>query len=972
MKITSNLAIFAACWIVAWLCCLAATAGTLTGTQSPAPAAVNLTTEGTIDWAHWGLADKNDFDHKATGANRISDVQTIGTVEQFPDALTGFSWSDGAPTAAVGFTTSGIFIAGLRNGPSRTNGFQFTVAADATPRLLKVYAGAWNARIHFQATLSDGSASPYVDESLDDFGAGAAAVYSVRFAANGPGQTLTIRMYSVVLHDPNGNCTLMSASIGTPFSGTGTLSSSGSFLANGEIVNLTAEGKADWAHWASEIDFNQKEINEHQISNVTPVGSGFVSSFGGVPAIFQWTDGIPTLEFSTSSGIFVPGEGNGFEFTVAADTTNRVLRVYVNGSSARILLQASLSDGSAVPLYDGSFDTTAAQQGPARVYTINYAAASAGQTLTVRTTVLADEGAGWISLQAATLQERPVPTGVLGGGYTVLAVASTIDLTEEGRIDWAHWGLDQPSDVDRKMGGTNVLGDFSVIGVATGGGPLEVQEFNDNFTGYSWSDGAPTPAADNSGTGIYLAQPGNFAGPGLNTGFSLSVPADRSIRALKVYIGAYGSRIHFEASLSDGSAPAFVDESFANPSDGPNRVYTLTFAAASSGQKLTVRWWIITLIDPDGNLTLQSAVVREAAPSVSLQTPPNGSIFHRAGDGLRFAASTIAPFSIAPSQLGLELNGTVLSASLVVNGTPTARVASYTGLSPNLFYEGHIWAVDNLGNAATNAVKFDTFGTNGVVVIETEDYNYNAGQFINNPTPGAYTNHSGVADIDLSFLSTPGSDYRPNDPVEIEVAPETRSYFIDAGVNNYVVRGWNAGSWLNYTRVFPGGEYLVYLRYASVPDQTLRLDLVTSNPTQAGQTLAPLGILNAVHTPNENAYAYAPLTDEMENERTVALAGQQTLRLTGRDVAPDFGLRGDFLMVVPTDPRPRLGINFGSGQVVISIPTQTGRTYTLQYKNALSDPAWQTILPAVIGDGTIRSISQPANQSSRFYRVNVQ
>jgi hypothetical protein len=972
MKMNPNLSIVLLWLAGAGLSSDQAIASTLTGTQNPAPAAVNLTTEGALDWAHWGLNSKSDFDHKASGGNRISDVQTVGTVEQFPDAPTGFSWSDGLPTTTVGFTASGIFIAGLRNGPNRTNGFQFTVAADATPRLLKVYAGAWNAKIHFQATLSDASALPYVDESLDDFGAGAGAVYSVRFAANGPGQTLTIRIYSVALHDPGGNCTLMSASLGTPFNGTGALSGSGSFLANLEMVDLTAEGTLDWAHWASEIDFNQKEIADHKISNITPVGSGFVSSFSGVPAIYHWTDGIPTVEFSTSSGIFVPGEGNGFEFTVAADTNTRILRVYVNGYSARILLEASLSDGSAVPLYDGSYDTTPTQQGPVRVYTIVFKAASANQTLTVRTTVLADEGSGWISLQAATLQAQPAQTGILGGGYTVLAVASTVDLTEEGKIDWAHWGLDQPTDVDRKVGGTNVLGDFGVIGVATGGGPLEVLEFDDNFTAYSWSDGIPTTSVDSSGTGIYLGQAGNFDGPGLNTGFTLSVPADTSIRALKVYVGAYGCRMHFEAALSDGSAPAFVDESFANPSDGPNRVYTLTFAAASPGQKLIVRWWIVTLIDSAGNVTLQSAVVREAAPSVSLQTPPNGSIFQRAADGLRFTASTIAPFSIAANQLGLELNGTVLSSSLVVSGTPTARTAIYTGLSANVFYEGRIWAVDNLGNAATNTVKFDTFSTNGVVVVEAEDYNYDAGHFINNPAPGAYTNLSGTFDIDLNFLSLAESDYRPADPVDIETAPETRSYFIEAGVNNYVVGGWNPGSWLNYTRTFPSGEYLVYLRYGSVPDQQLTLDLVTSNPTQAGQTLAPLGILNAPHTPNENAFVYAPLTDASENIITVALSGQQTLRLTGAEVMPAFGLRVDFLMLVPTESRPKLSIGSSVGQVVVSFPTHTGRTYALQYKNALADTIWQDIPPSIVGDGTIKSVSQPANLTSRFYRVNVQ
>jgi len=973
MKTKTYLPVLAACLTGAWLCSHQAKAGTLSGTQSTAPAAVNLTAEGTLDWAHWGLAIKSDFDHKAGGASQISDVTTVGTVEQFPDALTGFSWSDGTPTGVSGFTTTGIFIAGLRHGGNRTNGFEFTVAADATPKLLKVYAGAWNARIHFDASLSDGSAAPFVDESLDDVGAGAAAVYTVRFAANSPGQTLTIHVLAIALHDPNGNCTLMSAALGTPFNGTGTLNSTGTFLATGEVVDLTGEGTLDWAHWglANEIDYNHKAVVVPQISDVTPIGLNPVTQVGTIPAVYTWSDGAAVPDSSNSMGISVPGEDNGFEFTVPADTTPKSLRVYLNAYSARAVLEAFLSDGSAVPLYDGSFDATPNQQAPVRVFALTFAAASAGQTLTVRCSMLADEGSGWISLQAATLQPQPVQTGVLGGGYTVLAVASTVDLTDEGKIDWAHWGLDLPTDVDRKMGGTNVLGDFGVIGLNTTGGPLEVQEFGDNFTGYSWTDGTPNASASNSGTGVYLGQPGSFAGPGANSGFTLSVPADTSIRALKVYVGAYGCRMHFEAALSDGSAPAFVDESFANPGDGPNRVYTLTFAAASAGQRLIVRWWIATLIDPAGNVTLQSAVVREAAPTVSLQTPPNGSIFHRAAEGLRFTASTIAPFSIAPSDLGLELNGTMLSSSLIVTGTPTARSGAYTNLAANQFYQGHIWAIDNLGHAATNSVKFDTFSTNGVVVIEAEDYNYDGGHFIDDPAPGAYTNLTGLFDIDYASFSAFAPEYRPLDPVGIDVAPETRPYFIEAGVNNYVVAGWNVGGWLNYTRRFKEGEYLVYFRYASLADQALELDLVTSDPTQAGQAVAPLGTLDAPHTPNENAYAYTPLTDASDNVITVTLSGEQTLRLTGNTVVPLFGLQADFLMLVPTVTQPRLSIASAVGQITVSFPTRTGLTYTLQFKNALTDAAWQSISPAIQGDGSMHSISQPA-VTARFYRLSAQ
>jgi len=102
----------------------------------------------------------------------------------------------------------------------------------------------------------------------------------------------------------------------------------------------------------------------------------------------------------------------------------------------------------------------------------------------------------------------------------------------------------------------------------------------------------------------------------------------------------------------------------------------------------------------------------------------------------------------------------------------------------------------------------------------------------------------------------------------------------------------------------------------------------------------------------------------------------QTLRLTaGTNVINDTysGLKEDFFMLVPSAAQqPRLTISRSGGQVTVSFPTQTGLSYTVQYKNLLTDPIWQTISPSVIGDGSVKSVSQLAGQPSRFYRVSVQ
>jgi hypothetical protein len=961
------------CILGACLVIRAEAAGTLAGNEAPAPTAVNLSAEGTLDWAHWGLNSETDFDQKAGGTNQISNFSPItgavaNSVSRFDDAAAGFSWTDGSPTESAVLTTTGIYVPGL------TNGFELTVPAGTTTSVLKVYAGAWNAKLHFEAALSDASAAPYVDESLNAAGVGQAVVYTLRFAANSPGQKLTVKAYSSALNDPDGNCTLMAASLGVPPAGN--LSGLDSLLPSGAVINLSSEGTVDWAHWglATATDFNHKAGAAAQISNVTPIGAEAASQTSTALATYVWTGGSPTATSSNTAAIFVAGQDNGFQFTVPADTSTRVLRVYVSAFSARVHFEAALSDASAPVLSDDSFDATENLQAPVRVYSVSYAATSAGQTLTVKISVLMDEGSGWVSLQAATLQTLPAQTGVLGGGYTVLATASTINLTEEGKLDWAHWGTSAAADVDRKAGGTNVISAFNVIGLDDNGVPLEVQQFGDNFTAYSWSDGTPTLAVLSSGTGIYLAQPGASSGPGLNSGFEISVPADKTVRALKVYVGAYAARMHFEAMLSDGSALPYVDDSFFNESDGPNRVYTLTFAAATSGQKLIVRWWTSSLVDTDwGNVTLQSAVVREAAPVVSLLTPANGSIFNPASSGVHFTASTIDPFSIASNQVGMTLNGMNLSSALAVSGSGTARSVLYSNLAPNQLYSGQIWAVDNLGNATTNFVTFDTFSTNGAVVIEVEDYNYDSGQFQDNPAPGAYADHTGTPEIDYYTLNSGGGAYRPIDTVQIVDALETRTYFAAAGVQNHAVRGWSAEDWLNFTRSFPNARYNVYLRYTSLTDQTLDLGLVTSARTQAGQTVTPLGRFIAPQVNSDAIYRYAALTDTNGSALAVPLSGVQTLRLTATDTTGD-GLIADFFILAPaaSSQQPRISVSASNGQITVSFPTQIGSSYTLEYKDKLDATAWQSISPSVPGDGSVKSISQPTAGLARFYRLRVQ
>jgi hypothetical protein len=181
-------------------------------------------------------------------------------------------------------------------------------------------------------------------------------------------------------------------------------------------------------------------------------------------------------------------------------------------------------------------------------------------------------------------------TGLLTVAYA--AAPPMADLTALGTVDWAHWGFTSAIDFDHKVG-VGILPNRKLINTAT---PVQ---YGDNFTGFSWTDGTPHMTATNSTTGIFTF--------GLGTGFELDVPADTASHTLRLFVGGYRAEGTLDVSLSDGSAPGRTDKQ--SSMTGPfGAFYTIQFRAASSSQKLIVKW-TESLDYSGGNVTLQAAAL---------------------------------------------------------------------------------------------------------------------------------------------------------------------------------------------------------------------------------------------------------------------------------------------------------------------------------------------------------------------------
>jgi len=86
------------------------------------------------------------------------------------------------------------------------------------------------------------------------------------------------------------------------------------------------------------------------------------------------------------------------------------------------------------------------------------------------------------------------------------------------------------------------------------------------------------------------------------------------------------------------------------------------------------------------------------------------------------------------------------------------------------------------------------------------------------------------------------------------------------------------------------------------------------------------------------------------------------------DVAPFGNIVIGNVGTLPTT----LNASRSGGNVNLSFTSQIGKTYSVQYKDNLTDTSWNNLLPATNGTGAGIVISYPATGDKRFYRLSIQ
>jgi len=207
-------------------------------------------------------------------------------------------------------------------------------------------------------------------------------------------------------------------------------------------------------------------------------------------------------------------------------------------------------------------------------------------------------------------------SGLLVGVLAEDDIADNLNLTAEGTVDWALWGIGTDTSLAPAARKNGVLPHISDLLVLSNGDPLRgVGQLGAFAHTFQWQDGTPTPSASSVTAGLQHHQQGSSPPTSIGEGFAVTVPADPTKRRVQVYATYHQSGAQVTATLSDGSAPPFVATTD-TAGDNVPVIIDITYAAASIGQTLTIAW-VVNAEASDSNVAIFAVTLADNAKSIS-------------------------------------------------------------------------------------------------------------------------------------------------------------------------------------------------------------------------------------------------------------------------------------------------------------------------------------------------------------------
>jgi len=155
-------------------------------------------------------------------------------------------------------------------------------------------------------------------------------------------------------------------------------------------------------------------------------------------------------------------------------------------------------------------------------------------------------------------------------------------------------------------------------------------------------------------------------------------------------------------------------------------------------------------------------------------------------------------------------------------------------------------------------------------------------------------------------------------------------------------------------------------------DTSASLSLVTGGWGTTSQTTNFLGTFS-IGNSGWTSYTWVPMRDANGNMAKVAFNGStNTLKLTRAPTGPDVNVNFLMLSQAPDPNATTLSAVINGPNINLSFLSQTGFSYQILYKDNLTDPTWLYLGSAILGDGTLKTVSDSAGGQQRFYRLFIQ
>ena len=377
----------------------------------------------------------------------------------------------------------------------------------------------------------------------------------------------------------------------------------------------------------------------------------------------------------------------------------------------------------------------------------------------------------------------------------------------------------------------------------------------------------------------------------------------------------------------------------------------------SSGGNLLPTFFMLVPAEPD------LPVLRNLYPTGKHPFEPTNA--------LSFIVTTLGS-TFPASGIQVLLDGFNVSSNLVISGSSSSNSVVYPYLGTNQMHSVIITVTNSLGHGIGLTNQFDTF-TQSNYIVQTEDYDYNGGQFV--PTadyqPDAYAAFVSVPEVDFhhtinSGEPTDGSDYqyRQNGIPQESTTDYYLTYF--NFFQDYNLYWYGGGDWANYTRDYPRGPVNLYVRTAGLGSYTMNLSKVISGFGTTNLVVQPLGQFSSIGGATINTFGWVPLTDAggVAPVTVDITSGTNTFQI----LTPTGNCYPNYFMLVPASSI-RLSAAHSGNNINISFLTQTGGVYRVFYRTNLTAGSW-TLLNSVLGNGSVQSVADStAGDSVRFYKV---